>query len=286
MNAIFHYRSVDNVDKRCEHLRVLRMSLEQFFFYNNDIPVFLITDTDDIKIPGVTNIPLPDNNNINNIIENYKHMSTNPVEFELACLLRWFDIENFLKEIADKCVYIESDILVYDDIKCWFDIAKNYKCTLTGKQIASPMIVNDHTIISEFTNFITNTYNKSNNVLGKMEKIYEKMTYNKTPGGVSDMLFLKWFLSDRSDVLPELDMHEVDNAVFDYHLGHLNAYPKYNWEHVYNEDIYKNIKKISFHNRKPTCKNLLTGNEKIFRSLHFLGSNKKIMHKYTYENFS
>lgn len=277
MKAIFHYRSCDNINKRESHIKTLKTSISQFQKFNV-IPVYLITDILGLDIEHVNIVGLCEEHTSRSIQDNYKHMSSNPYEFELACILRWCDINSFITQSPGKYVYIESDILVYDDVRVWFDITSQYKCTLTGKQIASPMIINDHKILDSFITFINNTYSKSNDVLDKMTSIYRKM--QPQPGGISDMLFLKWFFAEREDVLSQLDRFEIDNKVFDYFISNINAYPNYNWDFKYDKTINKQIKNIQYDKGLPYCINNKSGNRKYFRTLHFLGPSKKIMHKY------
>ena len=197
----------------------------------------------------------------------YKHFSTNTAGFELFCLQRWFVLMEFMqKEQINECVYIDSDILVYDDLTVAQENFRQFGMTFSG---FSPHtnFVSDVKVLEEFCKFITSTYTQKN-AAQKLEEKYNKFIKLRGAGGISDMTFFYDFHQLYPDKLGNITQIH-NNTTFDITINTLVDYEN-------NGDI----KKISWKNGKPFCKHIETGNLIMFYTLHFQGAYKKLMPKY------
>jgi hypothetical protein len=205
----------------------------------------------------------------------YVHMSTNPFEFEKACLLRYFILKEFmLKNKFNKIFHIDSDVLLYTKVQDVFD-AEAVDYSLSSEQhIANSLL--SLAFIEDFCEKITKAYvDKQKNFWFRyMENIYNKMQKENKRGGINDMTFLQHYKTKKECGNPMLrykDMNEIiDDCTFDFSMKHDKGKFK----------MVDGLKAIKFNNGIPFCFNEDLQKYIRFLSLHFLGNTKQVLEKY------
>jgi hypothetical protein len=124
----------------------------------------------------------------------YKHMSTNPYNFELFCFLRWFILYDFMKKNSLETVfYIDSDVMLYVDVNQEWDKFNQFDFTLLHRTAAvSSFITKDG--ITNFTSALMKIYrNKESYEFKKIESHYLVRSQFNLGGGVCDMTLLDYY---------------------------------------------------------------------------------------------
>lgn len=288
--VVMHFRGPEN-DRRVftsdrgsvpfhnkKHDEWIPLAISQFRKFNPDVNIYFLTTSPDIEYTSVINVDLTaldsTNEQISDLTESYVHLNTNPASFELACLCRWLDFSHFFDEynISGPVLYVESDLLIYENISNWNKIVDNYWFTMTGGTSGSPMIINNIQAIQELANFIVSTYKDQTGLLNTMNSIYTGMQKNGNKGGISDMFFLKMFAERHSSyICDRLDDIYEDNSMFDWHIRHIE-----NWSSR-GTDIGSAIKDIQFKNGRPYCFHKEKDMDVRLRSLHFIGNTKMLI---------
>ena len=274
---IFHLGNVEYV----------HLCLKQALKYNSD--VIIITDVPDVyKYTGASCINY--SKYIHRIFEFkklYKHFSTNSYQLELICIIRWFIVYDYMKEMKIKRAFIcDSDVLIYENLtEIDFKYLKDYDfmlCSSHSKDVTGGQSIWNLNKLEDFVKFCFNFYESQLYNIEKWHKTY------KNPGGICDMTLLYYFIHNQ-DIFQGLqfshfptinnDLTKVfDNEItFDLHLlssgNHL--YPD-----DYEKDTITNNKNIRFFQDKPVCFNKRLKKDIKFILLHFQGKNKRIMKDY------
>lgn len=174
----------------------------------------------------------------------YEHMSTNHVYFELACMVRWFMLRDWmLTNGVPDCLYCDTDVLLFANVESEIHSDPYYHTHDFTLSVGT----SGHTsywksaALDEFCHFILDTYRQRNNgTYREIERIFTDMQVQSLNGGVSDMLLLKLFAAtDRGDER--------------WRVGEMSVPRKdWVWDHNFNvsdgfvmEDGHK---KLDFHN--------------------------------------
>jgi len=199
----------------------------------------------------------------------YKHFSTNNAQYELFCYQRWFILRDFLSAYEfQRCVYLDSDILLYTDVAedaKKFDI---YDFTLTENINACTFFLNRKQALDGFCDFLLDLYS------GKEPYFYDRMLAHYAtrlnhglPGGVCDMTAFQLYHEAHFGAIGEASQI-IDNSLYDPAIT--TPAPGFEMEN--------GIKKISWKNELPHGKHVATGKEIAFNSLHLQGQSKSLMH--------
>ena len=216
----------------------------------------------------------------NEFIKVYEHFSSNPYEYELVCIVRWFVIYDFMEENKISTAFIcDSDCLIYSDITELYP-AYNAK-------YGSLIIVNDQEpfiwVVSgaesywnliglhRFVNFLYRAYNEGITLLLEDKIIYHKI--NNIPGGVCDMTLLyKFYINQKTEFSNIISVK--NGGAFDMSIG--NPDNEFINEYQHNG----NTKEISFLSGIPYCYNNVTQTKIKLHLLHFQGKQKKLIKAY------
>tara|TARA_Y100000591_G_C21848390_1_gene710055 strand:+ start:1553 stop:2437 length:885 start_codon:yes stop_codon:yes gene_type:complete len=278
---IFHLGNQDYV-KYC---------LNQLQKYNNNV-ILLNDNPDNFKEFFNNNCKIINYKeyfiNANKFIPLYKHYSSNNVQLELICIIRWMCVCEYMKNNNIKRAFIcDSDVLIYDNItKINNEYLKDYDfmlCSSGSKNVTGGQSIWNFEKLEEFIKFCFNFYNDENKVL--IDKWWKNY---KEPGGICDMTLLYYFANNgrkfeglRLKDFPyfKQDLTQIFNEefTFDLHLA-VNGNHMYPEEYEINESN-KN-KNIKFINNKPYCYNKRLNKDIRFVLLHFQGRNKSIMYNY------
>lgn len=179
----------------------LKYSLSQCIGTNPGARVILLGDNANIGYAGVEHYNCSDYmHSATKIAEVYKHMNTNPYDFELFCMQRWFIISDFLQKHSIKeCFVMDSDVLLYEPIVKYRQVFEKVRMTLhVGSDVsvsasAHSTYILDRSMLQEFCAFCLSTYaNEEGWAYKRLLKHCEGLKQANESGGVCDMTF--WYL--------------------------------------------------------------------------------------------
>lgn len=199
----------------------------------------------------------------NELRQKFKNFSTNPAEFELICLQRWLILESFMeRHQIDSCLYLDSDVLVYDRLEKDFQRFSGYGMTVAGISGHSNFIQGRDTLRA-FCRFIESAYSSEAKIL-ELEEKYRRFRETHSAGGISDMTFFTEFREAYPGKV--LDIAEpIAAKAFDITITYTKGMKE-----------EQGLKKLSWKNGKPIAQTL-DGMEVEMRSLHFQGASKSHM---------
>lgn len=171
-------------------------------------------------------------------LDKYRHCSNNPLSLDMFSLTRWFEIANYIKvnNIKPPIIYVESDILVYDDVREWVNLPGEKAFTTGTYGSGGVVIIKNLDEFYKLGDMIYNTWVSSEpshtSRLDEIIKIHNQFVENNQPGGISDPWFIRRFLKENPETVCEnIDKKIVDDAVIDWGIS----------------DTYKACKETNFH---------------------------------------
>ncbi|MGB3653480.1 MAG: hypothetical protein WBA41_19980 [Rivularia sp. (in: cyanobacteria)] len=194
-----------------------------------------------------------------------KHMSSNDFLHEMFCFQRWFILRDFMKKNKiEKCVHIDSDILLYANLSEEQEKFAHSDFTLSKKGSGHNSFIKLKGI-EDFCEFVINFYTNPS-----LFKILETLWEDKKsrPGGICDMTLLNQYYQRNSDKIAQTS-DIINNSVYD---ANINASHEF--------EMRNGIKNIYWVDGKPYCKHLKSGKGIKFNSLHFQGKAKRYMKDY------
>ncbi|HBE16397.1 MAG TPA: hypothetical protein DDW51_01970, partial [Cyanobacteria bacterium UBA11367] len=198
----------------------------------------------------------------------YQHYNTNSLGYELFCFQRWFILKNFLLENKiDKCLYIDSDVMLYANVAEEENKFKNWDLTLSYETSPHCVFVNKLKTLEDFCNFICEIYTNPS-LIKLMESKFEERIQQNLPGGACDMTAFIEYRRMHPSKIGELSTI-IDNSKYDHNINLSEGF-----------EMQDGIKNIYFVNGQPCCKDLKFGNPIKFNCLHFQGNAKKYIKKY------
>lgn len=264
----------------------VHLCLKQATKYNNI--VHILTDNKNyFNYNNVFSINFNEYSLFTNKFKNiYKHFSSNPYNYELICICRWFCIYEYMKKNnIDSAFICDSDVLIYDNIS---NIIKNYLkedmyiCTSSSKNVTGGQSFFHLEKLEKFVEFCFEFYNTQTDNMINWYKNY------KQEGGICDMTLLYYFVNNSKIFvglrLPDFPRYENDltniyNNEFTFDL-HLSTYGNHLYPEEYEINELNKNKNIKFIDNKPYCFNKRLNKDIRFVLLHFQGRNKNIMKKF------
>jgi FkbM family methyltransferase len=125
----------------------------------------------------------------------YEHYSTNPYDFELFCIQRWFILNNFLKhQNIDKCFYADSDLMIYFNAAQEYLRFANFDLTLSCDIDAHGSWWNSADVLKKFCDFVIRVYTKKDaKNYARALNHFAKLQWRGRGGGICDMTLLGLF---------------------------------------------------------------------------------------------
>ncbi|NEO22737.1 hypothetical protein [Moorena sp. SIO4A5] len=204
-------------------------------------------------------------------LKNYIHLSTNGEEFERFCIARWFILHEFLTQNSDigRCVYLDSDILVYDSLDEPAQNLSKFGMTMVFYS-AHTNFINQPNLLGEFCSFIRRHYDEED-LRQWLRCHHENFIAEAGCGGISDMTFFHKFTLSNPDKIATLFKPMLINSklcTFDERIdSDAGGYQLKS----------DGLKLINWQQYIPYGKHKLSGKIIKFFTLHFQGNNKQIM---------
>ncbi|EKE02038.1 MAG: hypothetical protein ACD_20C00434G0011 [uncultured bacterium] len=243
----------------------LAYSLTQAKHFNPDSKIFLIGDKENSHYKFVNHINISDYfTNGKEFEKIYKHLSTLSRKFELFCIQRWFILKDFMSaNNINKCVYIDSDVLLYSNITEEQKKFEQFDFALSGIS-GHTCFINNIEGLTKFCDFVTCIYNDASQ-LEYLEKFVLHLVKNELPGGICDMILFSEYAKRNRDRIGE-NFQIIDASIFDHTINTSDGF-----------EMKNKIKNICFKNNIPYCKHLETNKDIKFNSLHLQGEAKELM---------
>jgi hypothetical protein len=199
----------------------------------------------------------------------FRNFSSNPHDFELICLQRWFILEEFLiLNGIEKCLYLDSDILQFGDAAEDSDRFSAFGMTVAGISGHSNFIYRTETL-TDFCNFIMKSYDGPE-AISVLEKKYAEFQEKHDAGGISDMTFFVEYKELHPDRIIDIG-NPIQERMYDISMNYI--------EYVQNNHGMKVARKAK--NGKVYVRHNIEGMIQM-QSLHFQGEAKKIMKKHLF----
>lgn len=199
----------------------------------------------------------------NELARSFVNFSTNPADFELICLQRWMILLEFMEQHRmDKCLYLDSDVLIFDEKEADAQRFQRYGMTVAGIS-GHTNFVQSRDVLARFCQHIRQAYEQPD-AHAILEDKYKAFRLYHEAGGISDMTFFTEFRAANPDLV--LDIAEpLEGKMFDITITYTHGVKAEN-----------GLKKISWAQGRPFVE-LLNGEWVEMRSLHFQGESKKYM---------
>ena len=256
----------------------LEFSLRQAKLTNPASEIFLLGDDANNRFPFVSHTLIKDYfSSAAEFAKLYKHLSTNPYNFELFCFQRWFVLKDFMiDKNIQRVLVCDSDLLLYSDfnskIKPLLD--KKIELGLCQYKFVASAHLSYWTInpIKGFCTFVCSSYIRQD-LFSKYVNFWEKLQKQNTPGGVCDMTALLFFSQTfpKDKTVNFLDI--IGQATCDDNINEPRGiYP--------NEYLFKRTKKFQWIEDIPYCYNIRLKKLIKFNAIHFQGPAKYKMPLY------
>lgn len=238
----------------------LRYTLAQAALACPDRPVYLIGDQSNSSFPFVRHFMHGEfSKSAFHFAEQYCHLSGNHPSFELFCFQRWLILRDFmLLQRIERAVYVDSDMLIYDNFDEDWDLIKNTPLAVNNK--LPPVFINDVRMLDDYCQFLEQSYTEPIQ-LAALQKLYNDMINSGVIGGICDMTFWDMFKMQRpKDIVDIRGLNQ--GACFDTNI-----------EESEGVQMQGGIKNIVWNSGQPYGI-IDSGELKRFKILHMHGSGK------------
>jgi len=244
----------------------LRYTLSQAKISNPDSRIILIGDINNDKYDFVEHYFIEKYAEEADLFSKlYKHHSSNPYHFEIFCFIRWFILKEFMvQHNIKKCVYLDSDVMLYADMLEEQTKFRDYYCALSQRVSPHVNIINNLYVLAEYCDLTTKCFAEPS-LYNKVVEIAKEQSFSM--GCLSDMVL--WYEYQRVNSHKVGDLLSIDNKRYDHHISISEGF-----------EMDQGIKKITWIDDKPFCTNISDKELIMFNCLHFQGSAKKHIQNY------
>jgi hypothetical protein len=196
----------------------------------------------------------------------YRHLSLNGYEYELFCFQRWFALQAVIEQhVSTPCVYLDSDVMVYDDLSSLQGRFSQFDLTVTRGKTPQNVFIRDRMAVARFCEFITDTYTRHTDQLAERFEVYRSQ---HARGGICDMTSFDDYRKQHPERVGE--MFEIsDGAIYDNNLNASEGF-----------EMGGGIKRLFWRAGKPYGKHIESGALVRFHTLHFQGGAKMLIPHY------
>lgn len=198
----------------------------------------------------------------------YEHLNTNSRPAELICFQRWFILRDFMDTHGiQACLHIDSDVMLYAVAHHEFQKFSQFDFTLSHRCCGSNSFFTLHGL-KRFCDFLMYFYHdKSSYEYERITAHFHIRQKHGLPGGVCDMTLLEYYSYQNCGKIGEM-MHIIDDSTYDHNINARDQYFR----------MGEKTKDIVFVSGFPYCYQETTGKQIQFKTLHFQGPAKGLIH--------
>ena len=236
---------------------------------NPDADIYLIGDKSTAHFDGlIKHVNIDEYSNAAHSLKTvYRHKSILGADFELACIERWFILAAFLdKHHIENCVYLDSDILVYDELSQFEKKFKDSDMTWCSFS-AHVNFISHVSALHKYCQLVINSYNNSLDETCKAGSLFTLAMQKDSGLNVSDMTFFYDYNKLYPQSLRAIDIPTEGIACFDISMEDTREFSS-------NGNGFKQVK---WEEKQPFCKYLATETWVPMAALHFQGRAKKLI---------
>jgi hypothetical protein len=249
-------------------------TVRQICISNPHAAVWLIGDASNAHYPSVSHVNMSEYfNSATRFAGIYKHLNTNGFDYELLNFQRWFVLLEFLEaKRISRCLYIDSDVLLYADARAELDALRDFDLTLHRR--GDDHVLGPHCCyiprlegLQQFVSFVTEMYSKPELLALSQEHFERCLSRGPDAGGAGDMSVFYQF--DRTGRARIQYGDEVRNGtVYDSNINESAGF-----------EMAGPIKAVFWRQGVPYFKTV-HGDYVRCMALHFQGHAKRHMHRY------
>lgn len=196
----------------------------------------------------------------------YRHLSSNPHDFELFCFQRWFLLRDFLESRnLELCFAMDSDVLLYAHAGTEFARLFSPACPFTllnGTSGGSSFFTRES--LAHFCRFLRETYeDKSSLRFQLLTATFSEFQKARRPGGVCDMTLFRLFAQETHARFGEM-CAVIDHSTYDRNINLSDGF-----------EMLGPMKRIYARGGLPYGKALDSETFIQFKTLHFQGDAKQ-----------
>jgi hypothetical protein len=193
----------------------------------------------------------------------YKHHSTNSYSAEIFCFRRWFVLKEFMEDNdLTRCLYLDSDVLLYADILEEHLMYNNYSFTIVNGMSPNFTLINDRKMLEDFCDFIVKCFISD----ALYKRLAETAVHNLwSDGCVSDMVAFYEY--------QKTSPYNIGDASA---IGHQSGHDL-NMNLSEGLEMEEGVKKIYWIDNKPYCRDISSGSLIKLNSLHFQAGAKRLI---------
>jgi len=187
INIIFIHRG------KCNYLR---SSLACARRSNPEANIFLIDDNGNCPFDSIKHYNINDySDSAKEFAKKYQHFSSNPFDFELFCIQRWFILLDFVKiNGLENFFYADSDVLIFSNLTSEWPKFSNFSFTLSEGSSGHNSFWNSPKILDDFCNFVMNIYSQKDKIGYKnIVDFWKNYQLSNKAGGVCDMTLFRFY---------------------------------------------------------------------------------------------
>jgi len=227
---------------------------------NLDSPIILIGD--DLSrgcLPFAHYVPLNDYAHRAVDLEKvYRHVSSNSENSERFCFQRWFILRDFMRRHSlSQVIHLDSDVLINVNVQAERERWGDYGLTLVRRVCAGNMFVNGIEMLDALCEIIWSLYNGP----GHEDRFAAALARR---GGMSDMTALDMLFDEHPTRIAEMTGVQPDGSYWDANINEDEGF-EHNGQ----------IKAVRWVDGRPYCREVATGRDVFFKSLHYQGMAKK-----------
>lgn len=198
----------------------------------------------------------------------YNHKSNLGAEFELMCIERWFILSAFMTaHNIDKCIYLDSDILVYKDLSKQYALFPPHDMTWCSFSAHSNYIFSV-AALNDYCRNVIDCYTNNFPAEKLAQSLYHSVMSGKANMNISDMTFFHDYnIRYPNSLLVVSNPNPL--GTFDISMEEIRVF----------EDDGEGFKKVIWKDKLPYCIERTSGIEYPFVTLHFQGRGKEILKK-------
>jgi hypothetical protein len=249
----------------------LACSFTQAWASNPGAQIILVGDRFNRGFAGVTHVERRDfNRRAEEFSKVYRHYNSNSPDYERFCFQRWLVLYEMLEaRRLPGCLYLDSDVLLYERIEKLAPQFENYDLTPSRFSPHCMFILRRETL-GQFCDFLFECY-QAPEILAEFESRYTKLSAAGKQGGACDMTAFELYEKKGRGCVADLELWPRDHGAFDHAMGDPHG----------GFEMQDGVKHIEWRDNQPWGFHIAEQKWVRFNVLHFQGPAKGRIFRHT-----